>query len=66
MNTKHEVHIYNKCSAQFKATRKILMQMAECQEGAKKTCYIVMIVVSVAKQSQTLHMNFFKAIYVSL
>ena len=36
MNTKHKVHIYNKCSAQFKTSRKMLMQLAECQERGKK------------------------------
>ena len=36
MNTKHKVHNFDKCSAQFKTLMKLLNHRAECQGRGKK------------------------------
>ena len=36
INTKHNMHNYNKGSAQFKTSLKLLKHMAECQERGNK------------------------------
>ena len=36
MNTKHEVHNFDKCIAQLKTSMKVIKHMTECQERGKK------------------------------
>ena len=58
MNTKHEVYNFDKCSAQLKTSLKILKHMAKCQERGKTDKFIVICLVLVTKQWNTLnHMN---------
>ena len=52
MNTKHEVSIGDKCSAQLKTSIKIIKHMPKCQEKGKTYKFMV---ICVTKQSKTLN-----------